>query len=224
MSVITISSQLGSLGSVIAEKTGKALGYHVTDKSTVEAIFKEYGLPPLEDEYQAIPGFWDRFAVEKQNRRHVLFSMLDKSICAMARYGNVVIEGRGGFAVLAGLADVLNVRIQAPMETRLHRLVDSPSIGDPGLAEEAIHNSDQVKKTFISSVYGRAWDSAGDFDLVIDTAKVPPDLAAEMIIQATKALEGAGMGGKRTTADLPEDKILVAAVDDVLNPVGTHTG
>lgn len=219
MSVVTISNEIGSLGSIIAGKTAKALGYHLADKSTVEAIFKEYGLPSLHDEYESIPGFWDRFAVEKQNLRRTLFSMFDHSLCAMARFGNVVIVGRGGFAVLAGLADVLNVRIQAPAPLRKHRLVDSPGIGDPGLAEEAVRNNDQLKKTFIKSVYGREWDSASDFDLVIDTGKIAPELAADMIVHATKALHVTGKDGERTTADLSEDKMLIAVVNDVLNPV-----
>jgi cytidylate kinase len=224
MSVITISSEFGSMGSAVAEHAAKALGYHFADKSTIEAIFKEYGLPSLQDEYQSIPGFWDRFAVEKQNRRHVLFGMLDHAMCALAHYGNVVIAGRGGFAVFAGLADVLNVRIQAALAVRIHRLVDSPAIGDPGRAEEAIRKNDQLKKAFIKSVYGREWDSASAFDLVIDTTKVSPELAADLVVQAAKAMTLTGMSGERSTADLPRDKVLIAAVDEVLNPVGAHAG
>ena len=37
----------------------------------------------------------------------------------MARHGNVVILGRSGYAILAGLADVLHVRLQAPLEDRI---------------------------------------------------------------------------------------------------------
>jgi cytidylate kinase len=120
------------------------------------------------------------------------------------------------------LADVLNVRIQAPLALRIQRLVDSPSIGDPGIAGEAIDKNDRLKKIFIASVYGLDWGSAGNFDLVIDTGKVAPDLAIELIVQATKALKATGTSGRRTTAVLPEDKVLAATVDEVLNPVPAH--
>ena len=219
MPVVTISREFGSLGSVVAEKTAQMLGYHLTDKSTIEEIFRDYGLPKLEGEYDSIPGFWDRFAVEKQNRRQTLFGMLNKSLCALAQYGNVVIVGRGGFAVLAGLADVLNVRIQAPLMARIMRLVESPSVGDPGLAEQLVQKNDQLQNTFIKSVYGMEWDSAGAFDLVINTGRITPDLAADMIVQATKALPAQGASGARTTADLGVDKVLLAAVDDVLTAI-----
>jgi cytidylate kinase len=223
MSVVTISREFGSLGSVVAEKTAQMLGYHLADKSTIEEIFRDYGLPKLEGEYDSIPGFWDRFAVERQNRRQTLFGMLNKSLCALAQYGNVVIAGRGGFAVLAGLADVLNVRIQAPLMVRIMRLVDAPSVGDPGLAEQLVHKNDQLQKSFIKSVYGVEWDAAGAFDLVIDTGKITPDLAADMIVQATRALPAAGSSGARTTADLGADKVLIAAVDDVLTQPAGHS-
>jgi cytidylate kinase len=222
MSVITISREFGSLGSVVAEKTAQVLGYRLADKNTIEEIFRDYGLPKLEGEYDSIPGFWDRFAVEKQNRRQTLFGMLNKAICAVAEYGNVVILGRGGFAVLAGLADVLHVRIEAPMLVRIKRLVDSPSIGDPARAEELILKNDQLQKTFIKSVYGQEWDSAGAFDLVIDTGKIAPELAADLIAEATRAMPAAGARGVRTTADLGAEKYLIAAVDDALNRPLTH--
>ena len=141
-------------------------------------------------------------------------------LCAIAQYGNVVIAGRGGFAVLAGLADVLNIRIQAPLMARIMRLVESPSVGDPGLAEQLVQKNDQLQKNFIKSVYGIEWDSAGAFDLVVDTGRITPDLAADMIVQATKALPAKGTSGARTTVDLGVDKVLLAAVDDVLT--ATH--
>ena len=69
MSVITISREFGSLGTLIAEKTARTMGYHLTDKSTIETIFKDYGLARFEEEYQSVPGFWDRFDTQRIDRR-----------------------------------------------------------------------------------------------------------------------------------------------------------
>ena len=35
MSVITISREFGSLGTLVAEQAARALGYHLTDKATI---------------------------------------------------------------------------------------------------------------------------------------------------------------------------------------------
>lgn len=222
MSTITISREIGSLGSQIAEQAARSLGYCLADKSTLETMLKDYGMNEFDEEYQSVPGFWDRFDGHRMERRQTLISMLNNSLRALAKHGDVVIVGRGGFAVLAGLADVLNVRIQAPAKVRSMRLVEVPSIGDPGLAEEAVMKNDQLQKAFIESVYGVEWNQAGAFDLVIDTGKIAPDLAADMILLAAKGLQPAGTSGARTTADLGVDKILAAAADDALHPLAAH--
>ena len=224
MAVVTISREFGSEGDRIAQKVAEGLGYHLADKSTIEKILLAYGMVDFDANYEKVPGFWGRFDLAVNQQRSDFLRLLNQSLATLARHGDAVLVGRGGFAVLAGFADVLNVRIQAPLALRISRVKELPSIGSFSLAEAAVKDNDRLQEKFIESTYGLRWDAADAFDLVIDTAKVPPDLAAEMIIQATKALEGAGMGGKRTTADLPEDKILVAAVDDVLNPVATHAG
>jgi len=220
MSAITVSRELGSQGSAIAEKAAQALGYHLTDKTTIEAMLKDYGLSSFEEEYQSIPGFWDRFDFQRRDRRQTLFSMLNHCFCALARHGDVVIVGRGGFAVLGGLADVLNVRIQAPWKDRVHRVMELPSVGEPSRAEQMLLENDYLQRQFVKSVHGVEWDTASAFDLVIDTGKVAPDLAVDLIVQAARALRPSGIPGERTSADLEVDHILTAVVDDVLTPVG----
>lgn len=219
MAVVTISRELGSLGSLVAEGAARTLGYHLADKATIEAVLKDYGLVQFSDEYQHIPGFWERFDAQRREQRQHHITMLNKCICALAHHDDVVIVGRGGFAVLAGLADVLHVRLQAPLATRVRRLVEAPDIADPGLAEQTLIKNDVLQKQFIKTVYGLEWETAKAFDLVIDTGRIPPGLAADMIVKATRELKKTGMGGERTTADLEQDRILCDAVAEVLGAV-----
>ena len=81
------------------------------------------------------------------------------------------------------------MRIQAPIPVRIRRLLEVPGIGDPGLAEQAETKNDNLQQKFIKMVYGQDWDTAKAFDLVIDTGKIPPGLAAEMVVQATRELK-----------------------------------
>ena len=138
MPVITISRELGSLGSVVAEKVAQMLGYHLTDKTTIEAMLKDYGLHEIDDNYRSIPSFWEHFNTEKNEQRQSLLAMVHDCLRALAQHGNIVIVGRAGFAVLGELADVMNVRIQAPFAIRSRRLVDASSFGDPGRVEEIV--------------------------------------------------------------------------------------
>jgi len=224
MPVVTVSREFGSHGSLVAEKAAHALGYRLADKATIEIIFRDYGLPKLDPEYQSVPGFWDRFDLQRRDRRETLFTMLNQSLRALARHGNLVIVGRGGFAVLGGLADVLNVRVQAPVALRISRVADLSPVSERGRAEELVLANDHLQKTFIESVYGKAWDSAVAFDLVLDTGKLSVDAAAGMIVQAVAALPAAEAPGLRTTAGLQVDRILASAVEGALETGAAHVG
>jgi cytidylate kinase len=152
----------------------------------------------------------------------MLIGMLNQAILALARHDNVVIIGRGGFAVLAGLADVLHVRIQAPLPLRISRVMAEPSIAEPSRAEILVQENDRLQKSFVESVYGAQWDSVKGFDLVIDTGKITPTLAAAWIVDAVKTLEIPDKSGIRTTAQLQVDHILAATVTHLFKSQMAH--
>lgn len=224
MPVITISREFGSEGSAIAADVARALGYHYADKHTIETMLKDYGLVEFDEEYRSIPGFWDRFDAHKMERRRTLISMLNQSILALAHHGNIVIVGRGGFSVLKDFADVLHVRIQAPLTLRIRRATELPEIAEPSRAEILVKDNDRLQKTFIESVYGADWDSAKAFDLVIDTGKIPPAAAAAWLVGAAKSLVVSKQSGVHTTSELKIDRILDSTVIDVLNCRTSHAG
>ena len=130
MPVITISRELGSLGSVVAEKVAQMLGYHLTDKTTIEAMLKDYGLHEIDDNYRSIPSFWEHFNTEKNEQRQSLLAMVHDCLRALAQHGNIVIVGRAGFAVL-GYLSALSVSLRLRAQFRV--------VGSSGLVTIAGH-------------------------------------------------------------------------------------
>ncbi len=218
MSIITISREYGSDGRYIAEKVAQTLSYHFVDKKTMEDVLVQYGFVEFEKEYDAAHGFWTRFDA----RTTEMVKMLNRIIQAVARHGNVVILGRGSFAILSGYADVLNVRIQAPLQIRRARVMTQHNIAEPAEAEAILKEADRVRTTFIESYYGVHWDVASAFDVVIDTGKVAPDLAVTWLADAAKAVQPRPAGEGRTTSALEVDPILASAVSAVLKCQETH--
>ena len=122
MAVITVYRQAGCGGRHIAESLARELGYHLADYRTVERIIQEYGLGRFKDLYGTVPDFWERFT-RKGSERDELNAMLRSVTLAAARHGNMVMLGRGCFAPLQGMGDVLNVRVKAPLATRISRIM-----------------------------------------------------------------------------------------------------
>jgi cytidylate kinase len=222
MSVITISRELGSEGSLIAEIVAKGLGYHLVDETTFETILKGYGLVQFDQDYRTLPGFFDRFLADKSLEMADFIKMLNDSLLALARHGDVVVLGRGGFAVLEGMKDVMNVRIQAPLHLRIERTRDSPAEAASGEAEQVVKKNDQVQEAFVKSAYGMPWNMADSYDLVINTGKIRPELAASIIEESVKALEVPGPGEDQTTAKIEVDHVLASAIQEALDCRQNH--
>ena len=94
MPVITISRQLGSLGTEIARGVAKDLNYEYADKEMVGKIMAGYGItaPEMDKFDEKKPPFWDSLSIQRRNFLHFIqMAMYD-----LARRSGVVIVGRGG--------------------------------------------------------------------------------------------------------------------------------
>ena len=218
MTVLTISREYGSEGRRIAEVVAHALGYHFVNKRTIEDILIQYGFVEFYKEYDAVSNFWDRLDPHKTE----LIGMLNRVVRGLARHGNMVILGRGSFAVLRGLSDVLNVRIQAPLPLRVTRVMQQQGMFNREQAETAVADHDRIRTAYLETFYGVHWDSTGLFDIVIDTGKVAPDLAADWLIEAMKALPDRIDGTAPTARSLESDSVLAVAIAATLKCETEH--
>ena len=219
MAVLTISRELGSGGVAIAKKVTQELGYHFVDKDVIERVLDQYGFVRFQKEYESGPGFWARF--DGLRTRMVEFS--NRVIQSVARHGNVVIVGRGSFAVLQGFADVLNVRIQAPLPIRVSRVMERQGIAEDDKARSVVEESDKLRAAFVESWYGVELDKARPFDLVIDTGKVSPDMAAAWLVEALNALKERPAGAtERTTSVIQADYLLDSVISQTLECQAIH--
>jgi len=133
-----------------------------------------------------------------------------------------VLLGRSGFEVLGEFSDVLHVRLQAPFSVRVGRVVEQQKISSEQ-AESVVKNNDKVRVAFVEEFYRVPWNSIHAFDLVINTGKIWPDLAANWIIDLAKAPVTSLETDKTTTASIVVDRILAEAVSDVLECNQAHT-
>jgi len=215
MSVITISREYGSGGETLARSVAQRLGYHFVDKEFIGALLSQYGLVEFDREYDLLPGFWEKFNAYRGQRRDQMVGMLNQVLRAVARHGNVVILGRSGFAVLGGFADVLNVRLQAPLSARIERVMAQQKITF-GQAEALVKESDRVRIAFVEEFYQVPWEAMLAFDLVINTAKITPTFATAWVIEVVKAFTPRPEAGALLTGTIQVDPVLEVAVSEQL--------
>jgi cytidylate kinase len=204
MAVITVSRQLGSHGARIARALAGELGYDLVDKGLVNRVIGQYGLTRLNAVYDHKPKVWELFNEDSVTT----IEMINETIAAVAARGNVVIVGRGGFRVLAGMADVLNVFVKAPDDLRATRIAkrDHISLDE---AAKVIKDDDALRARFVRLFYSADWADESQFDLVVDTGIDSDDAARAKIKEAVGVLKTTG---DRTAAAIEVDEVLADAV------------
>ena len=208
MTVITISRQFGSHGDTVAQLLCDRLGYRYFDKnlmlglaaasglapetvvdlsdekhrarSLVERLFKNYPAP------MADPSAWAAGA-EASAQEKAQVAQVKQLIRATYAQGNVVVVGRGGQVVLHDLPDVLHVRLMAPRELRVRRHGERAGLTAEA-AREAVLARDRASADFIRQYYDADVADPALYDLIINTGKLTPADAAELIISALASL------------------------------------
>ena len=211
MAVITVFRQVGCKGRYIAEELARALDYNFSDYRVAERLLLQHGFEQAPKVYQSTPDFWDHFTrrgLERDEVNHMLRSVT----LAQAQHGNVVMLGRGCFGLLQGLSDVINVRVKAPLEVRIARVMS-----DKGLAEaEAItfvKEKDELVADFARTSTGLSPDDCSLFDVIIDTGTVDPDAAVRFLVDVARSVAG-GSQARPTAAQLQVDPVIANAVSD----------
>ena len=218
MTAITISREIGSKGDWIAEETALRLGYHLVSKHTLERIFLQYGFIDFKEMYD-VSGFWARFDPQLSE----LVGMLNRFVLAMAAHGKIVLVGRGGFTMLKNYADVLNVRIQAPLPMRIEQVMLEENLPDRQKAEAMVRESDRIRQGFLETVYGSRWNNSNGFDLVIDTGKILPETAVEWMVDTALRMDEQKNTGQITTANVEIDPVMAHAIKEVFDEVVEET-
>jgi cytidylate kinase len=218
MTVITISRQFGSGGDAIAERICSVMNYRQFDKLMLIKAAAESGLSEQEiidfseDNYK-VQHFFDRLFRRQENAakmsywvedpegvriveemnlsEHHLLMLVQKAVLSAYQSGNVVIVGRGGQMILRDFADVLHLRIEAPMEDRLQNVratfkksegAVNRSIDHRRMAQDLINEHDLASEEYLKRFYDVRWDDPMLYHLVMNTGKMNIEQASDCIV------------------------------------------
>ena len=186
---ITLSRQLGSLGCEIGHAVKDRLGYRLVWRELVNEAGKRSGAPELALECIDELGLLG-ITVPAKYRAGYKWAM-EEVMKEMVEEGNMVIIGRAGQVILGGFPNVIHVRIIAPLELRARRIAEKRSISIEG-AQAQVEASDRNRRLYLKRFYNARWDDPNLYDLIINTERVAPELAAEIISQAVAAYSTTG--------------------------------
>ncbi|NLF00756.1 MAG: cytidylate kinase-like family protein [Anaerolineales bacterium] len=190
MAAITISRQLGSLGSEVAQAVAARLGWRVIWRELINQAAREAGAGEM-----ALATIDDLNLLGLRPRAEVRQAYLDAIARLMdeaASQGKVIILGRAGQVVLRERADTLHMRIIAPLTLRAERVAARQGISLQA-AEAQVQASDRARRRYVQRFYHMDWDDSSLYDLIINTRRMAAEPAAELVCLA---LRHYGLGSK----------------------------
>lgn len=178
MAIITISRQVAAHGDEVATELAKLLNYKFITRKDIEKRIVELGFPeskmPKYDERK--PGF---FASLTKDRDEYL-NYVQLAILEAAEQKNVIIIGRGAFAVLQDVPNNISVRLIADEKTRISRLMEEFGWNEKQ-ALQRIQESDTNRSGFHTSFYNVDVNDVSQFNMVLNTGSLGIPMSAQMI-------------------------------------------
>ena len=204
--LITISRQSGCSARRIAIKLSKILtGYSYMSDTKTEAEWKWVDKDIFKDVVTNMIGelktgiFEDAAEAEKMLKKlsdafsdESIYDISDRNlletfkgvVCRLACRGRVIIVGRSAGVILKNIPNKLNIRLEAPLEWRINRIMQLMDLSQSE-AIDYVNKMDKKRDSFIERVIGRKAQNS-DFDLIFNYSSLQDDDIIDAVINILK--------------------------------------
>jgi cytidylate kinase len=187
---LLVSREKGSGGRTVADLVGQRLGWQVFDREIVDEVAKraqvrQQLIESLDEQDRAVVDDIILSALDRDNIGTVGYlHHLKQVVHTLGRHGDVIIMGRGARHILPTQFG-LNVRITAPFEVRVQRIAAKQGLTQAAARLE-VEKADRERAAFIRRHFQKKVDDPLDFDLIVNTAELSAEAAAEIVLTALK--------------------------------------
>jgi cytidylate kinase len=206
--VITLSRQVGTDGEEVARLVAEELGLRLLDYRVVQEAAQEAGVSPeTVSEAEHKPSFLTRMmeALARSSApaagtgwtepvniagTPLLTSadyrkLVEDVVRDFASQGDVLFLGHGAQFMLHDRTDTFKVLICGSEGPRARRVMTGMNV-DEATAKKTVHRTDQERLDFFKTYYRADWLSASAYDLSLNTDRLTPKQAAELVVAAVR--------------------------------------
>jgi|LKGT01.1.fsa_nt_gi cytidylate kinase len=185
MTVIAMTREMGTRGKEVAKHLVDRLDVQLVHHELVEAPFDRLKASSRSEVHRFLNG--DAENGEPGNSTPAINGyMTPEEIFTLASRGNIIFRGWGAARLLHSIPHILSVRICAPMEDRVNEMMKRLEV-DEGVARHEIERSDASHTTAFTRFFEADWRDPQNYDLVLNTAHLAPEVCADMLINAVRS-------------------------------------
>ncbi len=190
---VTVSRQAGARGTTVARELGRRLDYKVYDHELLTRIAEEMHvhvelLESVDERH--VPWLVEQmeaFSSIPYVSENAFVRRLIETVLSLGAHGNCVIVGRGASFILPPQL-TLRVRLVAEFEDRVQVIMRE--LGLPSTeASRRVKTIDSERRAFLKDHFHCDPDDPENYDLLINTTRLPIETCAEAIIAALRGRE-----------------------------------
>lgn len=184
--IITVSSQIGSGGTELAEMVAVRLGYPLMDHEMIDVVAEESGvdkgvLEALDQHTRSGIEQWvDGVLHNRLVSGEDYVRSLGKALITISRTGSAVVVGRGANFILDGEPG-LHVRTVAGFDFRVRRVVRLQGM-DREEAGELVARTDKERAGFVERYIHRDITDPEAYDLMLNLERVGLERGVDLVV------------------------------------------
>ena len=171
MPMIAMTREMGSLGKDVAEGLAQRTGRRVVYHEIIEPIADKMRLRKshVERFLDGKSGIWERLTTDKTS---LSIFTADETFRFLRDGTTCVIRGWGAAHLLKNIPHVVRVRVCAPMETRVKRMMQRLATDNRATVESEIEMSEEAHTAITRRHFGVNWRDPEHYDLVLNTDRL----------------------------------------------------
>ncbi len=186
MPLITMPREMGSLGKDVAAEVAKRLGKSVVHHEIADQLANKMRLRKshVMRFLEGKSGMWEKMATDETS----LSIFTADEIFRIAESQDVaVIRGWGATHLLNQVSHVMRVRVCAPYETRVKRMMERLKTDDQAFVDKEIRMSEEAHTAITRRHFDLNWKDAEHYDLVLNTERVSVEECASSLLDLLKS-------------------------------------
>jgi cytidylate kinase len=188
MPLIAMTREMGSLGKDVAAEVARRIGRNVVHHEIIDNLANKMRLRKshVMRFLEGKSGIWERMTTDKTS----LSIYTADELFALAENEHIgVIRGWGAAHLLRMCPHVIAVRVCAPFELRVKRMLERLNTGDRDFVENEIRLSEEAHGAITRRHFGVSWQHSDLYDLVLNTERLTVDECADAVMEVLEDSE-----------------------------------
>jgi cytidylate kinase len=200
MPLIAMTREMGSLGKDVAQGVAEALGLEVVHHEIIDHVADKMRLRKSHV-VRLLDGKATILERLTADRTSLAIFTADETYGIAHRDGGAVIRGWGATHLLRHVGHAVCVRVCAPRELRVRRMMERLHTDDEAFVRKEVDLSDEAHAAIMRRHFRANWQDGDQYDISLNTERVPVGECVEEVLKLVRDPAFAETGESRAALE-----------------------